>query len=258
MFKKLGLLSVALSTLLSLACGGGGSANVGADFCNKEAAAFCKKIFDCPDPNFPIPAGATQAQCVADTAKTCIEKPAQGSTDANCYGATHVNTAAQTMCLDMIAATSCADFNGGTFTYTDVCSMVCTTAATTGTAGTSGAGTAGTTGTGTAGTSGTGAAGSSGTAAAAAFCRAFSSINCDQAFKCVAPADQDATFVMTLGSNITQCKGPITDAACATPGTDCPTYSAAFGDACNMKFKAQTCDDLALNGLPIECSFVCQ
>jgi len=237
---------------------------VGNDFCSKFATATCMKTIACPDPNNPLPANFTMANCVQAFTQLCTMKPpANQIPDVNCYGATHVNAAAETMCLSAVSSATCDQVNNQVpLPWDDICSMVCATVATTGGAGSSGA--AGTTASGTAGTTGNGAGGSTGAggtapapANAMAFCQQLSSVDCDQAFKCVAPANRDATFIANEGSTIAECKGTITTMNCAGFQAMCTGYNALFAQACVNKYAALTCDDIALNGPPAECGFVC-
>jgi hypothetical protein len=270
MIKKISLLALGLCVAAPLACGGGGGGGVGGDFCAKFASATCMKTISCPDPNAPLPPNFTMANCVQAFTKLCTDKPpANQIPDVNCYGATHVNTAAQAMCLSAVSAATCDQVNNQVpLPWDDICAMVCTAAATTGGAGSTGAagtgsgaagmsGSAGTTGSGAAGTTGAGGTAPA-PADAASFCKQLSSVDCDQAYKCVAPADRDATFIANEGSSITECKGTITTMNCAMFPAMCTTYNSLFAQACVNKYAAMTCDDIALNGLPLECSFACQ
>jgi hypothetical protein len=264
MIKKLGLLALGACVVAPLACGGGGGGGVGNDFCAKFATATCMKTISCPDPNAPLPPNFTMSNCMQAFTKLCTDKPpANQIPDVNCYGATHVNSAAETMCLSAVSSATCDQVNNQVpLPWDDICSMVCTAAATTGAAGSGGA--AGT-GTGAAGTTGSGAGGSTGAGGTApapadsmAFCVQLSSVDCDQAFKCVAPANRDATFIANEGSTVAECKGTITTMNCAGFSTMCASYNSLFAQACVNKYAALTCDDIALNGLPAECGFVCQ
>jgi hypothetical protein len=256
MIKKTGLLVLLVgltAALAPLACGGGGGGSPATDFCAKYATATCMRTFACPDPANPFPAGFTMSTCVQAFTKLCTDKPDPNAVPTvSCYGATTVNAAAESSCLSMVAAATCDQINNGTFTYDAVCSTVCS-ATSSGAAGSMGA--AGTNG---AGGSGTGTGGTAPAPAdAAAYCKQLSSVNCDQGFKCSTPADR-ADPSWTLGATISECKGSVTTMACATAITDCGTYNALFAQACINKYAAQTCDDIALNGLPPECMFACQ
>ena len=150
LIKKIGLfgaLAVCALAMSTLACGGG-AGGVADDFCAKFARATCMKTISCADAANPLPAGFTMSNCVPTFTMLCTKKLSIDEIEpVNCYGATHVNGAAQTMCLAAVNATTCDQIDNGTFTYDDVCSMVCSTAAS-GDAGSSGA--VGTTSSGTA------------------------------------------------------------------------------------------------------------
>jgi hypothetical protein len=262
MIKKtnlVGVVALGLCVVMPLACGSSGG-SVGDDFCAKYANATCAKTIGCPDANFPLPANFTMANCVQGFTHLCTDKPSAAATPAtNCYGATQVNSAAETMCLAAVMATTCDQVNnknGMMATYDDVCSTVCGAPATTG-----GAGAGGTTGSGTAGTGAAGTTGAGGSAPApadaSAFCHQLLSVDCDQAYKCVAPADRTPDFVAAEGSSIEECKGPLLTMNCATALTDCPSYNSLFAQACVNKYAVESCDDIAAVGPPAECQFVC-
>src|SRR5262249_8302262 len=154
MIKKtsLAILVLLSCALAPLACGGGGS-SPGADFCGKYAQAACQRQTACPDPNNPPDPSFTISDCVTLFTHACTDKlPAGETSDVSCYGAPHVNTAAQTACLSAIAMASCTDVNALPPAYDDICSMVCTTGTTTGAGGSGGS----------TGAAGSGAAGSTG------------------------------------------------------------------------------------------------
>jgi hypothetical protein len=278
MIKKISLVIVALlaCALAPLACGGG-SASPGSDFCAKFATALCQKNFACPDPNNPLP--FTMSQCVEAFTHTCTDKPPAGQVNhPSCYGATHVNTAAQTECLNGVASSTCDQINTGPNTFDDVCDMVCTTGSTTGSAGATGTGgsttgtggstgTGGTTVTGTGGTTTTGTGGSTGAGGSVAgapadgmaFCMAFASADCDQEFKCIPPNMRDSVFVAQNGSTIAECKSTIAAQNCVGFGAMCMTYSQLLAQTCISKYSSWTCDQLATaTALPGECLFACQ
>jgi hypothetical protein len=252
----LGLCAVLAVVLAPLACGGGGGGGggAGADFCSKYATATCQRTFACPDPMNPPPAGFNMSTCVQAFTKLCTDKPDPNAVPiVSCYGATHVNTAAQSDCLSMVAAATCDQINNGTYTYDTVCSMVCSAAPTMGAAGSSGNGGSG----GNAGSTGTAGTGPA-LPTADNFCNQFSLVNCDQAFKCTTPTDR-ADPSWTLGATVTECKGSVTTMMCNGFAATCPKYNQTFGKACVDAYAAMTCADIAasLTGLPDECGFVC-
>ena len=282
MIKRLGLIAL-VSSVAPFACGGGGSGGVGVggDFCAKFATATCQRTFACPDPTSPPPAGFNMSTCVESFTHACTDKPPAGQTsDVTCYGATHVNTAAQTECLSAVAATTCDDLNNGNLTYDDVCSMVCTTVAMTGAAGsggvagatgtagagatgTAGAGATGTAGAGATGTAGAGATGTAGIAGSAPptsptdFCQQLTGVLCAQEYDCVPAASRGTVFQMSFGTTVQECKTMVATVTCATAETDCTTFDPAQAQTCIGLWSAETCAQFADEITPTECNTAC-
>jgi hypothetical protein len=247
-----------LTVAVTTGCGGSGSGGAGAQFCNDQATAWCKKVFECTpadmkDATFNMIYGTSATQCASMWATLCTMTPPAGQVpDINCSGGKHVNTAARDLCLNDLATVSCTDFNDPN--HTNTCNQVCTTTDTSGTGGSgspdgggagqggSGAGTGGAGGslTGAGGTVGTGSGGSSGTSTALGFCLTLNDTLCNRTFACT-PADQrDATFVSTYGSTVTQCYA-MTEPQCA--GATCSSvYSPSAGAQCIADVQSATCD----------------
>jgi hypothetical protein len=234
----------------------------------------------------------TMGQCVQLYSLSCTSKPKSPDSTPTvlCYGATGVNEAMETACLNAIAATSCDDVTNLTYTYDDTCSQVCTTGSTTGAGGAGGAGgasgNAGATGAGgallgTAGASGaggatagsggagtTGAGGSVNTGAAGTFavppdamtfCLTFASVDCDQVFKCIPPSMQDDVFISKWGQTIIECKTTKAAQNCDGFGPLCGSYSPQFAQACLIEYSAESCEALALaQDVPPDCHLICQ
>jgi hypothetical protein len=121
-FGALALCALAISPL---ACGGG-AGGVADDFCAEFATATCMKTISCADAANPLPPGLTMSNCVQTFTTLCTKKLSMDEIEpVNCYGATHVDGAAQAMCLAAVNATTCDQINTGTFTYDGVCSTVC-------------------------------------------------------------------------------------------------------------------------------------
>jgi hypothetical protein len=219
--------------------------------------AVCQRQFACPDPNNPPDPSFTMADCVTLNTHACTDKLPAGETSAvSCYGATHVNTAAQTMCLSAIAMATCADVNALPPPYDDICSMVCTTGSTTGGAGSTGAGGSGAGGSGAGGSTGGGFPTTPPTSPTD-FCNQFTTVSCEQVYACVPAASRGAMFQMNFGTTVQECDTMLKNQSCPTIVMNCTTFTATDANACLMKWAAETCANIADQITPAECNTAC-
>jgi hypothetical protein len=261
-FLKLPLALAGLAAAAApLACGSSGGSSPAGDFCTKYATAYCQKLFACPDPNFPLPPTATQADCVSATAMSCTNRPSMDVTvDVNCYGATSVNAAAETSCINQINATTCTDFNGGGANFDATCATVCSAAPATGGAGTSGTAGSGAAGSGAAGSGAAGSGGAPGSTPprnATDYCAQLTGVSCSIVFRCVPAANRGMTFMAQFGTSVQDCTTSMVQTSCGTAQTDCPGFDPAQAQACLQQWNAESCADVADMITPDACMLAC-